>query len=191
MLGSSPPPVDVLEAEGWKHNDAGEIAEGKPQIKGYNGRFRHSRELQAQDVLRTKVVQVGGSASVGFAAESFDVEKHVETYKSIAVVGLSDGTTVIWPDISRDGEQHIHYDHLRDYIPKTKPYDVALRITKDGNVPQIQFNDDGVWHDFAPDRVGLKAGPWFPFLVLFGAARLSDHCVQSANDRLTLRLQQS
>ena len=46
------------------------------------------------------------------------------------------------------------------------------------NVPQIQFNDDDVWHDFAPDRAALKAGPWFPFLQLYNAAdRLSDHSV--------------
>ena len=88
------------------------------------------------------------------------------TGKSIAGLSLSTGMTVIGSDISQDGEQHIHHGHLKDYIPKTLPYDVALRITKDGNVPQIQFNDDGVWHDFAPDRVALNTGPWFPFLQL-------------------------
>jgi hypothetical protein len=176
MAGSSPPPVDVLQPEGWAHDEGGEIAEGKPQSKGGFARFRHSRELQAQDVLRTKVVQ-GGGAYVGFAAESFDVEKHVETVKSTARVYLSNGTTRIGSDISRDGEQHFHHDHLKDYIPKTLPYDVALRISKDGNVPQIQFNDDAVWHDFAPDRAALKAGPWFPFLQLSAHDRLSDHCV--------------
>ena len=35
-----------------------------------------------------------------------------------------------------------------------------------------------MWHDLAPDRAALKAGPWFPFLQLVGAAiRLSDHSV--------------
>ena len=90
---------------------------------------------------------------------------------------LSDGSTCNYSDISRDGEQHTHWGHLKDYIPKTLPYDVALRINKDGNVPQIQFNDDGVWHDFAPDRAAVKAGPWFPFLRLGHSDRLSDHCV--------------
>jgi hypothetical protein len=33
-------------------------------------------------------------------------------------------------------------------------------------VPQIQFNDDGVWHEFAPNGAALKAGPWFPFVQL-------------------------
>ena len=34
-----------------------------------------------------------------------------------------------------------------------------------------------MWHDFAPDRAAVKAGPWFPFLQLYGDDRLSDHCV--------------
>ena len=163
MSGSSPPPVDVLAPEGWAHNDGGEVVGGTLQSKGAVAFFKHSRELQAHDVLRTKVVE-GGYPWVGFVAESYDVKKHGETYESIARVWLSHGTTNIHSDISRDGEDHIHHDHLEDYIPKTLPYDVALRTSKDGNVPQIQFNDDGVWHDFAPDRVALNTGPWFPFL---------------------------
>ena len=119
----------------------------------------------------------GGGAIVGFATESYDVEKNWETNKSTAWVDLSNGTTVIYPDISRDGQDHYHRGHLKDYIPKTLPYDVALRISKDGNVPQIQFNDDAVWHDFAPDRAAVNAGPWFPLLLLGHSDRLSDHCV--------------
>ena len=88
------------------------------------------------------------------------------------------GSQKLNSDISRDGQQHVHLDHLKDYIPKTLPYHLALRINKDGNVPQIQFNDDAVWHDFAPDRAAVKAGPWFPYLVLMDINdRLSDHCV--------------
>jgi hypothetical protein len=52
-----------------------------------------------------------------------------------------------------------------------------LTITKDGNVPEIQFNDDNVWQNFAPDWVALKAGPWFPFLQLLTGDSVSDHCV--------------
>ena len=177
MLGSSPPPVDALAPEGWAHNEEGEIVEGKLQSKGDFARFRHSRELQAQDVLRTKVVEVGVNACVGFATESYDVEKHRATEKSIARVDLCNGTTVILSDISQDGEDHYHPRHLKDYIPKTLPYDVALRTSKDGTVPQIQFNDDAVWHDFAPDSAALEAGPWFPCVYLFPDGRLSDFCV--------------
>ena len=55
---------------------------------------------------------------------------------------------------------------------------MALRITKDGNLPQIQFNDDSVWHDFTPEGgAALKAGPWFPYLYLGGGDILSDHRV--------------
>jgi hypothetical protein len=49
------------------------------------------------------------------------------------------------------------------HIPKTLPFDLALRIGKDGNMPQLRFNEDGEWHDFAPEGgTGLKARPWFP-----------------------------
>ena len=175
----SAPPVDALDPEGWSHNGNGEITEGRPQGNGDGGaRFKHTRSLQAKDVWRMRV-EVGGWAWVGFASEHYNAEKHMETYDSTAWVFLDNGTTFIYPDISRDGEEHINYGaHLKDYIPKTLPYDLALRITKDGNVPQIQFNDDGVWHDFAPDMAAVKAGPWFPLLVLNAANdRLSDHCV--------------
>ena len=169
MSGCAAPAArpDALDPEGWAHDEGGEIAEGKPQAKSYVADFRHSRELQAGDVLRTKVVE-GRGAFVGFAAESYDVEKHGATVNSTARVNLSTGTTVIRSDISRDGERHAHHGHLKDYIPKTLPFDVALRISKDANVPQIQFNDDAGWHDFAPDRAAVKAGPWFP---LPGAGR--------------------
>jgi hypothetical protein len=115
--------------------------------------------------LRTKVVEVRGGGfvewfmgSVGFATESYDVEKRGETLTSTAWVSLFNGTTVIKSDISKDGEEHLHACFLKDYIPKTLPYDVALRINKDGNVPQIQFNDDAVWHDFAPSGQGRSEG---------------------------------
>jgi hypothetical protein len=94
-----------------------------------------------------------------------------------AWVCLDDGTTVIRTDISQDGQQHFHDGHLSPHIPKA-PFDLAVRCEAVSNVPQIQFNDDDVWHDFAPDRAALKAGPWFPYLSLYGAnVRLSDHSV--------------
>ena len=95
MSGSAPPRVDVLQLEGWAHNDNGEIAEGKLLwCKGGAAPFRHSRELQAHDVLRMQVVK-GVTAFVGFAAESYDVEKHRETAKSIARVVLCNGSTLV------------------------------------------------------------------------------------------------
>ena len=45
-------------------------------------------------------------------------------------------------------------------------------------MPQLRFNEDGEWHDFAPEGgTGLKAGPWFPYLYLSPGTHLSDHCV--------------
>ena len=71
-----------------------------------------------------------------------------------------------------------HNDHLEDYIPKTLPYDLALRINKDGNMPQLRFNEDGEWHNLAPEGgTGMKAGPWFSYLYLYPGERLSDHPV--------------
>jgi hypothetical protein len=176
MLGSCLP-VDALEPEGWSHNGRGEIIEGRPQGKGGGpAHFKHCRSLQAKDVWRMRV-EVGGRAYVGFATEKYNAEKHWETYKSTAYVVLSSGTMVIYPDISEDGQEHFHPSHLGPHIPKA-PFDLAVRCEAVSNVPQIQFNDDDVWHDFAPDRAALKAGLWFPMLVLgSAAARLSDHSV--------------
>ena len=45
-------------------------------------------------------------------------------------------------------------------------------------MPQLRFNEDGEWHDFAPEGgTGLKAGLWFPYLQLVYDDRLSDHRV--------------
>ena len=165
-----------LDTAGWAHNGSGELMNGEPRSQGGADHFMYSQALQGGDVWRMRV-EVGRRAWVGFATEQCNVEKNEETAKSTAWVYLYDGMTIIRSDISEDGEQHVHHDLLKDYIPKTLPYDLALRINKDGNVPQIQFDDDAVWHDFAPDRAAPKPGPWFPFLQLDEGDRLSDHCV--------------
>ena len=70
--------------------------------------FRHSQSLEAEDVLRTKVV-AGRSARVGIALEGYDVERPRETwFRSIAYVSLFIGSTIIGSDISEDGERHFH-----------------------------------------------------------------------------------
>ena len=150
-----------LDTAGWAHSDSSEIVNGQMRgAKGYAAIFKHSQELQGGDVWRMRV-EIGGSAVVGFAT---NVEKHEETRESTAAVSLGAGTTDIDNRISQDGEYHSHFDHLEDHLPETKPYDVALRVTKDDNLPQIQFNDDSVWHDFAPDRAAMKTGPYMvPF----------------------------
>ena len=103
-------------------------------------------------------MEEGNNAVVGFAGQQYDPKKHRETFRSTVRAYLCDGTTAVASDIVQDGEDHIHPEHFKDHIPKTNPYDVALRCDK-GNVPQIQFNDDGVWHDFAPEgMITLHAG---------------------------------
>ena len=103
-------------------------------------------------------VVAGGHARVGIAAEGYDVERSGETFKSTARVDLDDGTTATGSDISEDSEEHAHLALLKDYIPKTLPYDLALHITKDGNMPQLRFNENGQWHNFAPeDGTGLNS----------------------------------
>ena len=176
-MSAPSPPVDDLEPEGWSHNGNGEIAEGRPQGKGGGPAFfKHCRVLQAKDVLRMRV-EVGGWAYVGFATEQYNAEKDWATGKTTACVWLDDGSTVVDPDISQDGQYHGHPVHLRPHIPEA-PFNLAVRCEAVSNVPQIQFNDNGVWHDFAPGRAALKAGPWFPILWLYGAdVRLSDHSV--------------
>jgi hypothetical protein len=163
-----------LDPSLWQFGDNGEMPGGHPQSKGeLDAYFKHSQSLDPEVVWRMQVTE-GGDAIVGIAAEGYDAERADETETSTAGVNLGDGDTVIYSDISEDGQDHYHEGLLKDYIPETKPYDVALRISKDGNVPQIQFNNDNVWHDFAPDRVALKAGPWFPFLGLDPGDRLTD-----------------
>jgi hypothetical protein len=128
----------------------------------------------------------GGGAIVGFATEQFNVE-NVETHKSTAWVRLGDGTTDVGSAISQEGKWHYHPNHLRPLLPKTKPYDLELRCgtLMEEDMPQLRFNKDGVWHDFAPEgRPGLKAGPWFPYLMLSAIDRLVDHRVQPSQPAL-------
>ena len=175
MYGAS---LGGLDPAGWKCSADGEIKNGEPQCKDGEDEadFKHSQSLEEGDVWKMKVV-AGGSAQVGIAGEGYDVERPEETCHSTAEVDLYDGTTEISSDISEDGEEHFHSGHLEDHIPKTLPYDLALRIIKDGNMPQLRFNEDGEWHDFAPATATLKAGPWFPFCILQEFDGLRDHRV--------------
>ena len=155
MSGAS---LGGLDPAGWKCGKRGEIKNGEPQCKeDGSAPFVHSQSLEPEDVLRMKMV-AGGYAQVGIAAEGYDVERSGDTGQSIAMVDLGESTTVIRSDISEDGEHHGHHDLLKDYIPKTLPFDLALRINKDGNMPQLRFNKDGEWHDFAPEGGGRTEG---------------------------------
>ena len=174
----------MLLPSGWKYDDDdGELADGQPRCKGedYAG-FQHSQPLGCQDVVRLRV-NVVGDLSIGFAGETYEAQPTQRTQRdgpedeAAAWVDLGDGSTRIYANLSQDGDDHLHDRHLAPCIPEVWPFDVAMRCDaadgSAGNVPQIQFNDDGVWHDFAPGRAALKAGPWFLLLMIEKGDRLA------------------
>jgi hypothetical protein len=84
-------------------------------------------------------------ASLAVAGADYDPVRHDETCNSTAFVVLSDGTTCINSDLSLDGRKHYHRNHLGPHLPpKTGSFVVSLRADADGNVPQVQFIQDGV-----------------------------------------------
>ena len=70
FLTMSGAPLGGLDPAGWKCDENGEIKNGEPQCKDekHYAPFVHSQSLEAEDVLRMKVV-ARGCASVGIAAE--------------------------------------------------------------------------------------------------------------------------
>jgi hypothetical protein len=116
--------LGALPPAGWACSEKGEIKNGEPQRKendddaggGYavpHALFKHSQSLEGGDVWMMKVV-AGGGAIVGIAGEGYDAERHGESYESIAYVNLFSGTTGIYPDISEDGQNHVHHRLLKD-----------------------------------------------------------------------------
>ena len=73
-----------LDPAGWKCDKKGEIKNGEPQCKddAYTADFKHSQSLDAEYVLRMKVV-AGGNAIVGIAAEGYDVERDGEMWRAL------------------------------------------------------------------------------------------------------------
>ena len=188
-----------LDKAGWQKSPMGETVDGEQQCVGGAAYFKHSQTLASGSVWRTRVSHAhGGDVTIGFAGETLDVKNYVKTFRDSAYVHLGSGTTFIRRLLSEDGRLHCHQTHLQHEIPKTTPYEVALRCEPGSNVPQIQFNDDGTWHDFAPvakqgslklghrtcqagaglARAGLVPGAWYPYLMLNQSARLSDHVVE-------------
>ena len=133
---------------------------------------------EAEDAWRMKV-EGGRARRVGIAGEGYDVERHGETVQSTAYVWMHDGTTNIWSKISQDGEYHVHDDHLKDHhLPKTLPYGLPFALSQQ----EQQYSTASAQRRrkvarFSPNRIGMKAGPWSPFVQLHGDDRLSDHRV--------------
>jgi hypothetical protein len=141
--------------------------------------FKHGQALEAGDVWRMRVEGMGRCALVGIGGQGYEPSRHSGTYDSTCWVDLGDGMARIYAGLSMDGGEHCHQYYR---IPKTAPFDVALRCERESHVPQVQFNEDGKWHDFAlarqgAGRVALKAGPWFPFLKLSEGSCVSSHRV--------------
>jgi hypothetical protein len=139
-------------------------------------RFKHCHEVNAGDVWSMTVEH--GRGVIGFCGEEYNVHKHKETSSTTVWVHLGSGTTYTNVDMSLDLKTTSQPDFLQDLIPETSPYTVALRCDRDGNVPQIQFQEDGVWHDFAPERAAVRAGPWYVFMDLYQGDYMHDHIVQ-------------
>ena len=177
--GGNDPTPGGGEDDAWKHCVGGEVVEGRPQWRSGVKRkayFKNKKPLRGGDVWRMRLDNFV-YAVVGFAGEEYEPASHSMVHAShLCELFLFDGKTVIHSGISLNGEDHVHHGHVK--IPKSAPCDLALRCDPDGNVPQVQFDEDGVWHDFAPEgRTALKAGPWFPYLMLNEEDRLSDHRV--------------
>ena len=175
--GGETPADNGLEPTGWKFSADGELKDDQPRAKSLNpAYFKHDGPLAGGDVWRVRV-EVARDAMVGFSGAQFDAERHVETRGATAWVHLDSGTTSIFYGLSRDTLHHYNLSHLAPLIPKP-PYNLAMRCEAVTNVPQVQFNDDALWHDFVPRRSALKGEEWFPYLVLYSADdRLSDHRV--------------
>ena len=164
-----------------------------PASPGYHMHCKHPAALYAGDVWSMTAADVG-SSTVGFVGDAYDVKtsSRDDAGQGIAWMTLDEGTTCIRSDFSLDEKEHIATYHLpipgneigEDGYPiyreDWEPYQLSLRIDKESHVPQAQFNEDGVWHDFAPGGAGaaLKGeGPWFPYLRLASRDRVVGHCV--------------
>jgi len=173
---------DPLDPVGWA-SVGGVVKKGVTKSNGRNAAFKHSHEFQIGEVWKMNVEKVRGTAKVGFATENYDVTLYRETEDNTAWNSLTNGTTAIDRNISSDGENHHYFKHLKDHLT-TLPSAVALQIIE-GNIPQIQFNNDNVWHNFAPDGAVVKPGPWFPYLYLDGTVILRDHSITPARKKPT------
>ena len=187
----------------WRCSDHGQLRkDGQPQVNklAVTGQFapqafyKHSQAIIAGDICKMKVA--GRRVYVGFAGEAYSPWKHNATRGSTAGVWLDSGTTVLRSEISSDGQRHYHPDHLRDFIPKTVRFDVALRCETISNVPQIQFNEDGVWHDLGTQRMAVKLSTsrvaaehctakshsWYPCLALWAGESMTEMRVSRGVD---------
>merc|ERR1711871_1134880 len=181
-----------LEASGWECSiDHGAVADDRPQwVAAAPGAstststiarprvsiafFKHSRALAPGDVFKLRV-EGGDGALVGLATEQYVPESHAlgtpGSNNTCFYLGLDDGSSTMGMHMSMDGKSHDLEGTVLNHVPVAYPYDVALRCNKITNSPQVQFNDDDVWHNLGPE---MKAGPWFPCVALDDGDHVSD-----------------
>ena len=191
-----------MQAAGWTYNSKhGELLNGEPPW--VNGSvlctpfwpFVFSQALRPGDVWKARV-EVVDSLLVGFAGDKFRPGVEADTGRSTAWVELGSGAVHIAEDVSRDKTKHYHRRHLAPHLPKTAPYDIALRCHPTSAVPQIQFNidfeEDGAWHDFIPADENINGGKpaaltvdlqhFFPYLAVCQEVRLSEFVVERSKN---------
>jgi hypothetical protein len=181
--------VRCLDIVLWAHDGTGEVLlDGQlkaapPSTMSY---FKHQHALNAGDILKMHVEgSVQLAASIGFAGQAYDPSRHTDTCRSTSWVSLGNGNAYIMAALGEEGVFRSHVSQLHPHASHGALNDVSLRCDPNGNVPQIQFNEDGVWHDWFKDRAALKAGPWFPYLQMYGAC-LSNFRVESTK-QMTLQ----
>ena len=178
--------VRCLDIVLWAHDGTGEVLLGgqlkaaPPSTMSY---FKHQHALNAGDILKMHVNSVQLAASIGFAGQAYDPSRHADTCRSTSWVSLGNGNAYIMAALGKEGVFRSHVSQLHPYASRGALNDVSLRCDPKGNVPQIQFNEDGVWHDWIKDRAALKAGPWFPYLQMYGAC-LSNFRVETTEQIL-------
>ena len=144
-----------------------------PWLRGkeFDEIFKNKEKLPKDHIWRMQVDPEATGVTVGFTNQHFDVNSAADTDQSCAWFDLDDGTTSIYSEISEDGNSNYHPGHLKKDIPTTVN---ALALRVNNNMPQIQFNNVGKWHDFGNSLITTE---WYPSMVRKRAKYLTKHRV--------------
>jgi len=167
-----------LTADRWTRCVYGRFEYGCPAPSNERqASFKHVTPIPSGAEWKMRV-ENGVGAWVGFATHKYNVANRATTYESTVRVDLTSGLVYIFSDITESGKNYQYsrplVNHLRKHMPYAS-YNLSLRCEKGTNIPQIQFNNNNMWHNFAPGECALKAEPLFPYLMLRGTACLSEH----------------
>jgi hypothetical protein len=177
-------PAPLPTTTHWMCDSHGKIVDGQPESLGGFAYCKNSRALQSGDIWTMRVDVLAG-AIIGFTEESYDVNRPTGAFESAIKVSLGDGTTAIGSGLSVDGKYHVLSRHLYSHLPKTAPFNVAVRCNGMNHSPAIMFSgDDGMWSDWLdfvpPEKMSpAEARLFFPHLQLFDGERLTNHRVDN------------